>query len=318
LPTQYANPAPINQGGLPVPQTGLIGSEQALIGGFTGAMDSMNQGQAGAEQLLGRTAQQGQGASDIQAALSGASGKQAQDAAYANFQNSPAMKYQMDQMQRATERSAAARGGLLGGNTLKALQENAAGIASQDFQNQFNNLGAVSDRGTQLQMRLADLRSNLGLNKGALFTGTGDRLASGRMNAGLAIAQNAQNTASGISNLLANQGVQVSDQMGKDISTMSSLIHESGMQDKIDNANLATILANIAGGQASNIMQANTNIGEAKAAGIMGQNAALQGGLTQAIQLGAFSPKSPSQPVSGGGSVSDYTGSQYSNWARQQ
>lgn len=51
---------------------------------------------------------------------------------------SPAEQYAQQQAMQATENSAAARGGLLGGNTQQALQTNAANIASQ-FENQAFN-----------------------------------------------------------------------------------------------------------------------------------------------------------------------------------
>lgn len=266
LPTQYQNPAQINQGATQAPPTGLIGSEQALLGGYQGA-----------ENLLLGGHQTGANANDLQASLSGANGQQAQQEAYQTFQNSPAMKYQMEQMQRAVEHSAAARGGLLGGNTLTELQRNAAGIASQDYQNQFNNLGQVADRGTQLTGMLANLRNNLGMN-----------VSSGRTNAGMAIAQNASNTANNISSLLNQQGINVSSNLSNSINTISNMLHEYGMQDSVDANSLAQILANISGGQASNLQQGYQNVGNAQAAGVLGTNSAIQNGLTQAIQLGAF------------------------------
>lgn len=296
LPTNYSNPAPINQPGQIVPPTGLIGSEQALRGGFNGALNAMTGGQQNAENILAPTAQQGQDAATAQANLSGANGLQAQQQAYTQMQNNPAQKYQMEQMQRATEQSAAAHGGAVNGNTLRALQENASGIASQNYQNQFNNLGTVADRGTQLQSQIASLRNNLGLNQGQLFTQTGSQLANGRTNAGLAIAQNVSNTANNISGLLNQQGIQVSGNMSSDINTIANLLHSSGMQDKVDNANLASILANISGGQASNLQQGYQQVGNAQAAGIMGTNAAIQNGLQQSVQLGAFSPKTTQSP----------------------
>ena len=139
------------------------------------------------------------------------------------------------------------------------------------------------------------MRNNLGLNQGQLFTQTGSQLANGRTNAGLAIASNASNTANNISNLLNQQGIQVSGNMSSDINTIANLLHESGMQDKVDNANLASILANISGGQASNLQQGYQQVGNAQAAGIMGTNAAVQNGLQQSVQLGAFSPKTTTQ-----------------------
>ncbi len=289
LPTNYAAPQTINQPSQYVPPTGLIGSENALLGGFVGATNAMNEGQAGAEQAFGNSAQLGLNANTIQADLTGANGPDKQQAAMNSYQNNPAMKYQMDQVIKGRERSAAARGGLFSGNTGLELNRDLAGVMSQNFQQDFNNLGVVADRGTQVASRLADLRSNLGLNKAQLATQTGSQLSSGRTNAGLAIAQNASNTASGISNLLSQQGIKLSENMTKDLDTIANLIHESGMGDKADNSVLAQILANISSGQASNLQQGYQNIGNAQAAGIMGTNTAVQNGLTQATQLGAFS-----------------------------
>lgn len=265
-PTTYANPAMINPQATQAPPTGLIGAEQA-----------MNQGQAGAEQLLLGGSNLGTQANNFQAAFSGLGGVDAQNQAYATLGNSPATRYQMDQMQRATERSAAARGGLLGGNTLRALQENAAGIASQDYQNQVNNASAVADRGAGFTGLLANMRSNLGMQTSA-----------GRTNAGMAIAQNAQTTAANISNLLNQQGIQVSDRLNTQLNTVANILHDSGMQDSVDANSLAQILANIAGGQASNLQQGYQAIGDARAAGILGTNAAIQNSMNQAIKLGAF------------------------------
>ena len=265
-PTTYANPAVINPTATNAPPTGLIGAEQA-----------MNQGQAGAEQLLLRGSNLGTQANNFQAAISGIGGVDAQNQAYATLGNSPATRYQMDQMQRATERSAAARGGLLGGNTLRALQENAAGIASQDYQNQVNNASVVADRGAQFTGLMANMRSNLGMETGAA-----------RTNAGMAIAQNAQTTAANISNLLNQQGIQLSDRMNTQLTTVANMLYDSGMQDSVDAKTLAQILANISGGQASNLQQGYQAIGDAQAAGALGTNAAIQNSMNQAIKLGVF------------------------------
>lgn len=208
-----------------VPPTGLIGSEQALLGGLSGyegallggsagsehaliggqslALDAINRGNADAQKYLQSAAgvgfsspesigqasynsnigakqyeqgvsalnpyaAGGENAAKLQADLTGANGPEAQRAAYAAYQSSPAMQYQMDQMQKATERSAAARGGLLGGNVLQELQRNASGIASQDYQNQFNNLGQVTGTGLAAAGQKGQLLSNQAQMLGSL------------------------------------------------------------------------------------------------------------------------------------------------------
>ena len=342
-----------------VPQTGLIGSEQALIGGFEGANASLNKGANDAYGFLGNYSNNlnlptaptnvtlgsgvtdpltqasnqftgyvnnGTAASNIQADLSGANGVPAQQAAFANYQNSPAMQYQMDQVIKNRERSAAAKGGLFSGNTGLALNQDLAGVLSQNYQQDFNNLGTIANQGlsaagqvsglksneaniagnlqqtglgidsqlaqqknsiqANIAAKLAEISTTTGQNQAQLYSQTGQQLGAGRTNAGLAIAQNASDTAKSISSLLEAQGMNISNSMASDITTISNLLHESGLQDSADAKTLAQILANISGGQATNIQQGYQNVGNAQAAGILGVNNALQGGVTNAIATG--------------------------------
>ena len=88
--------------------------------------------------------------------------------------------------------------------------------------------------------------------------------------------------------MLAQNGVAISDMMAKDISTVTDMIYQSGMQEKVDAQQLAAILANISGGQASTVAQGYSNIGAANAAGTLGMNNALQGGTEQLIASGVL------------------------------
>lgn len=357
------------------PQTGLIGSEQALIGGFTGAMGSLNQSSAQASSILGASANniagsvnptstasfnttlgagsidplnqaagnftgymdRGANAAKMQADLTGANGPDAKAAAQAA--QKPANDYAIQQAIRARERSAAARGGLFSGNTGLELNRDLAGIFSMNDQQNFNNLGSVAGQGlnaagqvagikgnqaglaaglqqtglgirgnlesqklgndaqlvqqknsiqASIASQLADIKQTTGQNQAQLYSQTGQQLGAGRENAGYAIAQNATNTANSISQLLKDQGIGVSDSMSADITTVSNLLHESGMQDSVDAKTLAQILANISGGQATNLQQGYQNVGNAQAAGILGVNNAVQGGLTNAIGAGVI------------------------------
>jgi len=293
----------------------------------------------------------GQSADKLYADLTGANGAEAQATAQAAYESSPALQYQIDQMQKVTERSAAARGGLLGGRVALELQKNAQGLTSQDYFKNLAALDAQANRGvtaagqvggirsnqagiaaslqgqkmqaqTQYEIqkeqirndvaqRLTNLAENYGINKAGINTASGQTAAglktdlgktvSGlradlgqstaglntgysqvvggmREGAGYAVAQNANQAASNISSILQNQGIQVSEMMGKDIASITDMIYQSGMQDKTDMQNLAAILANITGGQASNVMQGQSTIGAAQAAGTVGAaNAVTQG-----------------------------------------
>lgn len=294
LGNAYAQPQIINraQTGVQAPPTGLIGSEQALNLGQAGAINAINTGTQTArtdiQSAIGGIDQNN--AAKLQADLTGANGPAAQASAQQLIQQSPAAKYQMEQTLRATERSAAARGGLLGGNVALELQRNAAGIASQDYQNQFANLGTVADRTLNqgvikagLAKDLASAAQSAGIQTAGIMGSTAGQIAQGRSAAGYAIAQNAQQAASNISNLLSQQGVAVSDMLAKDISTVTDMIYQAGAQDSLDSKNLAAILANIAGGQASTVAQGQAAIGEANAAGTLGVANAIQSGITQGI-----------------------------------
>lgn len=77
-----------------------------------------------------------------------------------DFQNSPGYQFALKEGQRAIQNSAAAKGTLLTGGTLKDLDEYTVGLASQDYANAFNR--ALQTHQTQF----GDLfnLSNLGLN----------------------------------------------------------------------------------------------------------------------------------------------------------
>lgn len=56
----------------------------------------------------------------------------------ANMLNDPGYQFRMNEMQKATSRSAAANGSLFSGGFAKALQDRSAGVASQGYNDDFN------------------------------------------------------------------------------------------------------------------------------------------------------------------------------------
>lgn len=388
--TAQSTVAPV--GGLPVqqqaPQTGLIGSEAALQAGYNDAVGTVGQGYDDASARLteyrkamnNRTLslntslgadsvnainqgvaafdpymQGGSNAQKLYDDLTGVNGPQAQSAAQTTYQNSPALQYQMDQIQKATERSSAARGGLLSGRAGLELQRNAQGLVSQDY---FKNLAAVGDsanrglaaagqvgnlRSSQAQMgaqlqgiglqaqaqyemqkeqtradlagKLSNLAESRGLTLGGMRSGLASELAAGKTAAGQAIAQNASQASANIAKLLNDQGVGVSDMMNKDISSITDMIYQSGMQDKVDMQNLAALIANINGGQATNVMQGNQAIGAAQAAGQLGIGNAAQGAISQGLMLNSFSPAKTTTMAPAANTATINTGAQYGSYA---
>ncbi len=68
------------------------------------------------------------------------------DFTMADFQADPGFAFRMAEGQKAIERSAAARGGLGSGSTLKELTKYSQGVASDEFNNVYNRFNADRDR----------------------------------------------------------------------------------------------------------------------------------------------------------------------------
>lgn len=106
------------------------------------------------------------------------------------FQADPGYGFRFQQGQKALERSAAARGGLISGNTGGALQQFGQGLASQEYQNAFNRYQA------ERQARLGPLQSLAGVGQTSVnqLGAAGQNYASGM---GEAYGAGAQARASG-------------------------------------------------------------------------------------------------------------------------
>lgn len=90
--------------------------------------------QAGAAALSNLTADAGQG------------GDYMRDFTMADYQQDPGYQFRMDEGMKALQRSAAARGSLNSGGTLKALTKYSQGVASDEFANAYNRFNADRDR----------------------------------------------------------------------------------------------------------------------------------------------------------------------------
>ncbi|MCP4164131.1 MAG: hypothetical protein GY760_29070 [Deltaproteobacteria bacterium] len=100
-----------------------------------------------------------------QQALSGALGKEAQEQAYQEYIESPGVAFQREQGMKGINQQAAATGNLGGASRLKAISQFNQGLAQQDFQNQFNRLGAIT---------------GVGLGAATSLTGAGAQAAAGQ------------------------------------------------------------------------------------------------------------------------------------------
>jgi hypothetical protein len=131
-------------------------------------------------------------------------GKYARDFGMQDFQQDPGYAFRLSEGQKALDRSAAARGGLISGSALKAASRYGQEMGSQEYQNAFNRY--QTNRTNQLQP-LGNLQavgqsaaSNQGSAAGAYGTAggnaiiqSGQAIAAGQLGQGNTIA-NALNT----------------------------------------------------------------------------------------------------------------------------
>jgi len=118
----------------------------------------------------------------------------------ATFQQDPSYQFRLDQGTKALERSAAARGGLISGNTGGALQNYGQNAASQEYQNAFNRYQTERQATLAPYMTLAgygqgantlsaQAGQNYATNAGNMITGGAAANAAGYMGAANAGAQ---------------------------------------------------------------------------------------------------------------------------------
>jgi len=114
-----------------------------------------------------------------QQALLGLSGQEAQQQAFQGLTESPGQQFIRQRQEKALLRNAAATGGLGGGNVLSALNQQQAGFAQQDIQNQFARLGQLSGQGQATTSQIAQLGGQTASNIAGLQGQAGAARASG-------------------------------------------------------------------------------------------------------------------------------------------
>jgi hypothetical protein len=117
------------------------------------------------------------------------------------FQQDPGYAFRMSEGMKGLERSAAARGGLLSGATLKGIQRYGQDLGSQEYQNAFNRY--QSERSAQLN----PLQSLAGVGQTTANTlgGYGQSYANQTNQLGMTNAANQGNLALGMGNIRASQ-----------------------------------------------------------------------------------------------------------------
>lgn len=110
----------------------------------------------------------------------------------AYIENDPQFKAQMRQGTQALETSAAARGGLLSGPQMKAMQKFGQETAANTYQQNLQNIWNLANMGQSSALQQANQATQLGQNIGALYQGAGQAKAGGILS-----VQNARNAGIG-------------------------------------------------------------------------------------------------------------------------
>lgn len=251
----------------PADAYGLRASNNTLAQGASDATARINQTQSQVGdiykqglQMLNPYMQAGGQANDLQAALSGALGPEAQKQAYANYQSSPGVQFAQQEAERALLRNASATGGLGGGNVLRDLTQLAAGTAMQGYNTQFQQLGEVANRGygaattgAGLQGQQAGVQAGLGQFAANIPLQTASQQAGMQFQGGRDIASAISNTTSALSNLINQQGAGMTDITGNTTNNINSLYQNALNGDANSKEQLAAILANLSANAGSQV-----------------------------------------------------------------
>ena len=231
--------------------------------GLSGIRSSIQQG---IDPLTGFV-KPGQEAFNVQAALSGALGNEAQRQAFASYSESPEQAFIREMGQRQVLSGAAATGGLGGGEVQRELTRFGTGLAAQDINNRFSRLGNVSNLGFNAANTIGNLRgqeaglsSNLIGNmanarsrlSGQLASVRGQLGASGASLAGQAGSQFANLGTTG-ANINSNLGMNAANMLSGLGTTQAGMIGNTGGRVASDRYNTGINIANAIGSGAANL-----------------------------------------------------------------
>lgn len=255
--------------------TGLRGSEDAIAAGLqdakgtiggaiSGANSKLNQardtGVAAIDEDIGRAlggldtfSGNGRNASDMLAALNGLQGPEAQKQAIATFMKSPETAFVQDQGEQSVLRSAAALGGLGGGNVQKDLVRFGQGLASTRFENYANRLSGDANRGlSSASTQGGFLTSGAGM-KGNLIGSTGIAGAGIQADLGRALGGMQADAGALIGNNRSLASQILAGQSGARTNLLTGATLDTGMQESNIYGDTTSNIANLlsGGGQAS-------------------------------------------------------------------
>ena len=289
--------------------------------GFYGAVDQIDRGEArslaalasgvgqaredirfatdAAVDRLNPYATAGRAALDQEAALSGALGPEAQQAALDSFIESPGQRYLRERQEKALLRNTAAIGGLGGGRVRQQLMEQAMGIAATQQQTHMENLRSLAMRGQTADTtaagmiqdsgaQLAQLADALGVRGANLITMNAQQKAQLANQAGLSLAQLDQVIGAAQAGQLATLGGQLATTQAGGLADIANMGQQSATTQLSGQQNIAQILANLATQQGTQVANLTTQGGSQLAAGQAGSAATMGQMFKDLGDLGAY------------------------------
>jgi hypothetical protein len=203
----------------------------ASTGQLTGAAQQA-QGylQGGATQAAGQLSQYQQ---DVAAARQRAGQNLDYQTAASQFQSDPGYQYALQQSEKAINRSAAAKGGRLGGSTLQALQQNAQGLANQQYGNYMQQRLGYGQAGASADYQGLGQQGAAASGLAGIYSGLGQ----GQANTALGLGSNLSNLSQGYYGNMANTASGFGSQLANLYTGTGSQIANLGMQGAAGYAN---------------------------------------------------------------------------------
>ncbi len=125
--------------------------------------------------------------------LLGLNGADPQTNAFTQFRSDPGYQFNVDQQIQGVDRSAAARGLLTSGATIKAIQDRASNLADQSYGNYFSRLQGLAGTGITATGGTASAGANAANNAGNAMMAGGAARASGYAGAASSVNQGLNN-----------------------------------------------------------------------------------------------------------------------------
>ncbi len=247
----------------------------ALRGGLSTGRGDITQASEGAINRFSPYEETGRTALDKEAAFSGALGPEAQAQAFADYQASPGQQWLQQQQEQSLLRNAAATGGTQSGNVLSALQEQAAGRAAQNYQQDLGNLRSLAQRGQSAVDSQAGIQSQAGRDLAQMEMQSAQAELAAKQNAGSQLGQMEY----GAGQSAQNAAVQNAQQLAQ-------LSQQAGLSQAQLQQSLGQNLSNIYGSTGSNLASLRYGAGQdvANQLGMTGQQLAqLQSGQGTAL-----------------------------------